>query len=1116
LNFLFYASGLGQTNILKEDIMARLRNGIALLLLFISSAVFVRGQTSNGTILGAVSDSSAAAIANASVTVTNTATMLANHVVTGNDGNYNVPQLIPGPYRVTVEVPGFKQFVADNLILMVDQKLRVDAVLEPGAVATHIDVTAIAQLVETDSSSVGKVVENKQIIDIPLVNRNFLQLAWLSPGVMTDNTEAGGGGGTSMSMQVGLTQGQIWTTPLSGGALWVGGQRSTSNQYLIDGINNNDPGFQTPTINPSIDAIEEFKLMSKDYSADFGGSGAQVNISTKSGTNVFHGTAYEFARNDAMDTRGFFDVCTMGVCKQKLRYNQFGAAIGGPIKKDKWFFFGNYESIRDLTYTAGLGEFPTAAELSGNFAGDAPIYDPTTGAPFPNNVILPGRFDKKAQQLLAEGLFPATNAAGGVGYNTATLLAGSNPVDMGVMRVDGRITAKDTLFARASVQNSNITAPGLAPLSGTYRTQDGRNVALGWTRVFSGNLVNELRLGYNRPVSILGQEGAGTTNDAGIFTGTSQVPITWGAPALYLTNYTGAGGYMDGPLSYRTNSYEISDAVTWTRNKHTLKAGISLRHFLYTEYNTYNFRGSLTFSGMYTAGAENTTGNAAADLLLGLPFDAAVNSGVMGVNYHSMWYDPYVQDDWKVSRKLTVNMGLRYEYRTPMVEEGNNISTADLYGYPGGRAITPNQAAVTQYNSPLLAYTNQRGLIYPDHRGFAPRVGFAYRPFDNNRTVLRGGYGVFFDNFQFNEYSFSYMGPPWAKDVSVTGTLAQPIDMDTLFPVASSPLVPGTGPSSPGLMGMLALNPHDRMPYIQEWNFDIQRELASGWLLDLGYQGSKGTKLPWRTVPSQGQIQPNGSIVFPDYNFSYIMMEDFRSKSNYDALTARLEKRFSNGFYLIANYTYEKVMGMGSGEADINYPQNEWDLNSEYGPAEFSVTNRAIISGIYELPFGHGKAIGGNLTGAASKLASGWQLNGVYVIQSGMPYNLTCADNSGTVGVFDVTRCNIVGNIHATDPVDPTRAFNRSAFAQPASGFGNEGIGDLYGKGLNNADISIFKNTSMSERFNMQFRAEFFNAFNHTQVGPFPGTSYGGATTGEYTTLNHGPRVIQLALKLIF
>jgi hypothetical protein len=1078
--------------------------------------VTLEAQTAYGSILGAVTDSSGGVVPNANVTVTNLGTNVSSEVKSNAEGNYNFPNLIPGKYQVTIEVPGFKKFVASDLVLLVDRELRVDAILQAGAVTSSVEVVARGQMVNTDSSAVSTVIENEEIADLPLITRNFMELAVLSPGTIVDNSGVLGNGVSYVR------------TSLSNSAIWIGGGRASSNGYMIDGVDNIDPGAQSPNISPPIDAIQEFTMMSKNYSAEFGGSASQINIAIKSGTNSLHGTAYDFLRNDALDATNFFAVKDplTGKSKAQLRYNQFGFSLGGPIVlpkllngRNKLFFFGDYEGIRERTYTSEFGRYPSANELTGNFSADAPIYDPLTGQQFSGNMIPTSRVSTKTAQILGLGVFPTPNVPAQPGYNTVERLPGPNNVDQVTARVDDTISNRDTLYARLSYSIENVITPAISYLTGLSFKQQGWNAALSEIHLFSPHVVNDIRLAFNRPIAFDQQDGAFGKNLAGqLFTGVSTAPATFGLPNFGLTNYSGVGGSCCGPLDYTTNSISLVDGLTITRGKHMLKVGGSFRPFNYKEIESYGSRGLFDFTGQFTAGSANPSGNAIADFLLGLPFVAEVNQGLSTSWLHGESYSAYAQDDWKVSPRLTFNLGLRYEYNTPLYEQQNRISVVD-FSYPGGRLLTPNKQIVDQLNSPLLGYTPLRGLYAPDYRNWAPRIGFAYRPFSgNNSTVVRAAYGIFYDSWIFNEDIFSVLNPPWASTYAAVGTLASPINEGGLFPIA-----PTAAPVA-GTISSLTVNPTQRTPYVQQWNFDVERELAHDWLLDVGYEGSEATKLDDRSIPTQGQLMPNGSGVFHYPNFGYILLTNMDGKSNYNALTALIEKRFRHGYYFQAHYTWSKVLGIasaecGTGTDSCGGAQNYWNRNADYGPAAFDVTQRLVFSGIYELPFGRGKQFGSQMAPALDRVLGGWQLNSLYQVQSGYPFNIVATDASG-MGQGGEARADLVGNPHAPDPVDPARVFNRYAFAQPKAGtFGDSGRNILRGKGLNNWDLSLFKNNHLTERFNMQFRAELFNAFNHTQLGPFPGYGFSldpNSSFGVYLSTQHDARVIQLALRLIF
>ena len=1066
-------------------------------------------QTAYGTILGSITDPSAAAIPGASVRVTNIGTNISNEVTTGAEGGYAVARLIPGQYRIEVSYAGFKTAASPALTLLVNQNLRFDAVLEPGTVETVVEVTAVGTLIETDTSSVGKVVENKQIVDLPMVSRNFTDLIVLSPATVTDNQGA-------------LANEQsIFRTGISGGGSFIGGGRAGDNAYMIDGVENNDPGFQTPSITPPIDAIQEFRLMNKNYSAEFGGGAAQINIAIKSGTNEIHGTAYEFLRNDVLNARNFFaeeDPAT-GRSKPQLRYNQFGASIGGPIARNRLFYFFNYEGTRVRTFAQQSARYPTSAQLNGDFSGELPVTDYLTGEQFPNNQIPSNRISAKSRDLLF--LFPEPNVQARTGFNTVKTLAIPENVTQYHGRTDWLASQKDNLFIRASFSDQDIRNRALRPLGGTITQQKGRNIALAWTRVFSPQWLNEVRLGFSRPISLRAQEGAFEEDIAGsLFRGTDSAPVTFGAPAIGLSDYAGVGSTGNGPLNYLTNSWSVVNAVSYTTGKHKIKAGIDFRNFLFKEVNSFRPRGYIGFTGLFTQNPENATGNSVADFVLGLPFSAAVNQGEFTSWFHAQVYNLYFQEDWTVSPNLTINWGLRYEYRTPLEEELDRVSIFDPE-YPGGRMLTPNQAVVDRLNTPLIGGGASRGLIDPDLNNFAPRVGLAYRPFSDNRTVVRAGYGVFYSTFEFNEYIFSVLNSPWQKTSAVNASLENPIDFDNLFPTADTPV------PIAGSMSSLSLDRGNRTPYVQQWNFNVQRELGENWALEVGYLGSKSTKLATRSVISQGMLLrpgPDPEVFFPYHNFAFILIDRTEGISNYHAGFVRLEKRFRDGFYFNAHHTWSKGLSLASSACSVGNDaclgrQNVWNLRADYGPNSYDVTHRFVFSAIWELPFGRGKRFGSGMPAVADGILGGWQVNTIYQVQSGFPYSIKARDVSGTRS-SSFPRANLVGDPNGRDSEDPDRVFNRFAFAQPGEGtFGNSGRNILRGDGVNNVDFSLFKNLRVTERVTAQIRAEFFNLLNHTQFGPFPGDSFSldpQSQFGVYRRTLQEARIIQLGLKFIF
>ena len=1088
-----------------------IRGCMLLVVCFAISLSVCRAQTSFGTIVGVIQDQSGRAVANAPVQVLNTATGVVSTVRTQSDGNYTAINLIPGLYVVSAEVSGFAKAVTSPTALVVNQTLRLDLVLRPGAVTQTIQVSAEGTLIDTDSSTISQEISSRQVSDLPLVSGNIIGLAILSPGVVADPN------GLLNTAQ------SAFRSSLSGGGLYVGGGRGASNGYLIDGVNDNDPAFQTPTITPPIDAIQDVRLMNKDYSAEFGGSSAQFNIATKSGTNDFHGTAYEYLQNDAMDAVPDFTVKNpvTGRYLPELRYNRFGVAAGGPVwiphivnGRNKLFFFSDYQGIRSHTVSNGFGIYPTTQELQGNFAGQPTIYEPGTVTPFPGNQIT--NIDPTAAKIVASGLFPTPNSNAVPGINYIGTMNAPDNIDEYTIRIDAHLGQKDSLFARFSSSGESREVPIVDPYGGYSATQSGKNIAVDYTHIFTSNFINDLRFGLNRPLTTQFQYGGGgNVNIAGgFFNNISADPIFWGAPFFYFQGYSEVGGDPVGPVNYFTTDAKLTDMVTWIHGAHTIQAGLDAGKVRYKETDSLYSRGLLLALGLYTSGFSTSSGNSIADFLLGDMFYAADGQGPATAWYNSWGEGGFLQDNWKLSTKLTLNLGVRYDYQSPMREEQNRGSMFDPT-YPGGRYLTANQAGVTAANSPLVAYTPVRDFEEPTKTDWSPRVGISYRPFGN--TVIRTGYGIYYDSSEFNEYFFPALNAPFATSYLAEDLTfySNPIKLGNLFPAASPTPVAGT-------IAGYTLYRQSRTPYVQQWNLDVEHQLPGNMVLEVGYMGSEGTRLQDRRNEGQGILSnpgPNATVTRPYKNFASILESENEASSNYNALFGRFEKRFSRGFSLLADYTYSKALGTSSATATIGTQastgyMDAWNKRLDYGPLSYDITQSFVFSPIWELPFGRGKMLASNAPAVVNALIGGWQAEGIFTAHTGLPFSITATDRSGTGS--GNARAQVVGNPFGPHPKN--LAFNTAAFAQPAKGtFGNSGNNMMRGLGLNNSDFSVIKSTVIHDSLNFQLRFEFFNVFNQADLGPFPVPSITTPTIfGEYLGIQEPARTLQVAAKINF
>ena len=1071
-----------------------------------------QAQNSFGTILGVVHDQSGKSIDNAPVQILNTATGVITAVRTQPDGNYTAINLIPGLYVVSTDVPGFARTATSPTQLVVNQTLRVELVLTPGTVSQTIEVTAESALIDTDTTAVSIEVSNKAVSDLPLVSGNYLGLAVLSPGVVSDPGAVIGSDQTAFRSQLG------------GGALYDGGGRGSSNGYLVDGVDNNDPGFQTLTIATPIDAIQDVRFMNKNYSAEFGGSSSQVNVATKSGTNSFHGTFYEFLENDAFNAVNEFAVKNpvTGRYKAENRYNRFGASVGGPVLiphvvngRNKLFFFSDYEGVRSHTVSNGLGIFPNAAELKGDFSADATIYDPTTGLPFPGNKIT--NIDPTAAKMIASGLFPATAPTALPGINYIATLNAPDNIDQYNVRIDAHMGPKDSLFARFSASDENRTSPQVAPYGGSVEQQQGKNLAVDYTHVFSTNFINDLHFGLNRPVTTQLQDGGNGSKDiaGSFFKNTGTNPLFWGAPYTYIDGYSTIGGSAVGPLRYVTTDAKLTDVLTWIHGPHTIQAGLDAGKLRYKETDSLEARGLIAAFGYYTENPAKpySGGNSLADFLLGDLVEALQNQGPATGWFNSWGEGGFLQDNWKVNNRLTLNLGVRYDYQSPMREELNRGSIVDL-NYPGGRFLTASQSGVAAANSPLVAYTPARDMEGPTKTAWQPRVGLTYRPFGN--TVVRTGYGIYYDSSEFNEYFFDSLNAPFSTSfAAIDYTYAfNPVKMGSLFPAASPTPVAGT-------IGGYTLYRGSRMPYAQQWNLDVEHQLPGNMVLEVGYIGSAGTHLQDRRALNQKKLITPGTAPgpVPFANFASILMSENESSSNYNALFGRFEKRFSHGFSLLATYTHSRALGTASslgnvGVANSSGYMNSWNKRQDYGPLGYDLKQNFVFSPIWELPVGRGRMLAANAPAALNAFIGGWEAAGIFTAHTGFPFSITATDASGTGATL--ARAQVVGNPWGSHA--PGLAFNTAAFGAPAQyTFGNSSNNMMRGLGLTNSDLSLIKNTQIHESLGFELRVEFFNVFNQADIGPYPGYALATPSTfGKYLGVQHGARSLEIAGKIHF
>jgi hypothetical protein len=1105
----------------------------------------VFGQTAQVT--GRVSDQSGAIIQGARVTVTNEGNGFKRATLSNDEGYFTVPSLQPGKYRISIQKDGFKPVLQTGLGLQVEQVVRLDFTLQTGEVTEVLEVQSGAIALDSETSSIGQVITQRQVTQLPLNGRNFLQLLFLNGGTVETTGEQGQ-----------MRQG-------AGNAISINGSRPTSNNYMLDGTSNTDTALGTPAVILSVDAIQEFKEQTATYSAEFGFSANQINIVSKTGTNDLHGTAFWFGRNDALDANNYFNNLA-GTPKSKLRQNQFGFVAGGPVwipklynGRDKTFWLVNYEGARIRRGIQSFNNVPTPDQLDGRFTST--IIDPLTGAPFPNNTIPQGRFSRLADLARAQ-FFPAPNSslAEGNYVLSRTLPNDTNQV---TVRGDQNLGKWGTVFGRfTKADYTNTLVNGVSPVGDTFFTQKAQNWQISHSWPIGPKLVNQFRFG--RVTATVNQNGV-PANPAdiaalglnGVFTDTlSDVQRGYPGIAFSAGGFARAGGAVNDYTTSYQPMWDVSNTTTLLRGSHTLNIGINYRQWQLNRDLAADFLGDFTFSGSLTAPRDPqdptktlppTNDNIIADFLLGYYSGASVfqpsafsNPDAAGNQrqYNFKYIAPYIQDDWKVNPRLTLNLGVRWDFRTAPYETNDHFGWLDVSNPRGGMMVADKTLVDKGIigDGSFYRYAGRRNPADAPKKVFAPRFGFAFRPFE--KTVIRGGYGLFYDSAEGREIDGSADIYPYVSRGNYTQSITTPElqTTDRLFPSFAA------GPVTAAANSFIAVisSATPEYPYVQQWSFSVQREILKDTTFEVNYIGNKGTHLLMRRNIAQALLpdlsipldNPRNSVADrkPYPNFQTYIDSDWSGNSNYNAMNVKLERRSATLAMAMA-YTWAKSLDTKSAAAGIGGSGfNGWqgfldnhDPKRDRGRSDFDVDHRLVASFVYDLPFGRGKRLGSGVSKAADVFIGGWQVNGIATFQKGFPRSITAADSGNLLDSAGTNRANLVGDPKSgrTGTVDSW--FNTAAFAQPASGVsGNSGRNILRAPGISNFDLSLFKNFILSERLRLQFRLESFNAFNHTQFGN-PNPQFGDPVQVNVTSPQFGrvlsardARINQLGAKFIW
>lgn len=1074
-------------------------------------------QTSTGEFSGNVTDASGAVVANAKVTATSAETGASREVTSDPSGGYVITFLQPGVYNLAAEAPGFKKTVQSNVELRVNQRAEVNLQLQLGQVSDTVEVTGVAPLLESQSSSLGTVIDTQLTAELPLNGRNFVQLATLSPGV----------NGTGYSVSGTIMSGTRPDDRRPGTEIFSNGNREGSNDFLFDGIDNNDRLTLSIVLRPGVEAIREFKVQTNLFSADQGrNSGALVDVVTKSGANSLHGSVFEFLRNSAMDSRNFFN--TKGTPFPSFRYNQFGGSFGGPVVlpkvykgKDKTFFFMDYEGFRRNQQQLSLVTVPTAAERTGDFSAFSnKMFDPATTltsgssyvrTQFPGNMIPASRFDPIALKMINAYPLPLTS---GLVNNYTTNLNQLQNWDQGDIRVDHQITANDQFFARYAIQHTNTIVPASYPattlagishpvplgdeasFAGTSSNPVQHAVA-DYTHVFSPTLINDFRVGFNRFRVDYTLAGTTPTENLGVELGVANAnpnAFQTGLPIFSPAGYLGIGMSRSLPILRRENTFEELDNMTWTRGKHTFKFGADVRRRQITEYQTNRGNGRFNFSGGFTAQPGVASGDAIASMLLGYPTLYEQDYLLVWPGMRGIETGMYFADDWRFSSKLTLNIGMRWEYYSPYSEVGNRWAN---FNPATGK----------------LAIAGQNGVgstagISGDYGDYSPRLGFAYQA--RQHTVIRGGVGLFYNpNGNGGAVLRLDRQLPFGPVLSISpGDQVLGPRVKDGFP--ATPTVNLAVANSPSGI-VIGIPGNFKQAYAEQFNLTLEQEVDPlKTLFKLAYVGNLGRRLgnsynPNQPVPGPGgttQRRPLYSLLPALSDVTYYVSDGL---SDYHTLQFTAEKRLSRGLTGLVGYTWahsidDVATDFGGGTGT---PQDPRCRFCDRGNSAFDIRQRFTASFTYRLP--------GTTKGLMGTAIGGWQLNGILQSQTGLPFTPTL-QTSTTNGTS--SRPDRIGS--GNGPQTLQRWFDPTAFTTPAIYvYGNAGRDILYGPGRTNLDASLFKDFKPREKLTAQFRAEAFNILNHPQFGQ-PNATIGNGGVGQITSTVGNPRQLQVALRFQF
>ncbi len=1114
------------------------RNIVVTLLLAVLFIAPLRAQTPSGEISGVVSDQTAAAVAGVKVSLVNLATNATREVQTNDSGLYAFPALSPAVYTLKAEKQGFRAVERKNIEVLVGSANRIDLALEVGELTNVVEIAGGAPILQSENASIGTVIENRSIVELPLNGRNYLQLTSLIPGATTNGPASAQG-----QQRMGGQRNSF--------ALNVSGQRIHFNHYSLDGIENTDLNFNSYMLLPSIDAIQEFKVEAGLFDAEYGRAIAQINVSTKSGGNQFHGTLFEFLRNSSLDAKNYFDRADRPI--PPFKRNQYGATVGGPVwipkvfnGKDRLFFLFNWEGLRERKALTQTINVPLAAERLGDFsATGVTIYDPRTRVfdaagnvtsaptPFAGNRIPDNRIHPVVKKLLA--FYPNPQNGNRVG-NYLNDESKRIDADQYTYRIDFTESSNSSWFFRHSISHELGLDPYPIPNMGINTDTDVQQGVIANTRTIGSSKVNDMRIGLSRLVNGHISPRANVQNvvkELGINI-PSDNPLYWGVPNIGITGISGLGEESDAPFINYDTTFQLIDNFSWTFGKHSAKFGGEWRRVRYNQIGGVVTRGRFNFDGRYTQlpqllnqpapPAAQRGGAPLADFLLGHFNNAEGQIGAPVANFRSNYFALYAQDNWKITPKLTLNYGVRWENDQPFRDKHDAIVNIDFRwdnsieptyvragtGDPYGGSVPFRLASDIKYvrdgRFGSRAYRN-------DLNDIAPRLGIAYQI--NSKTVLRTGAGIYYVRDIGNAVFDIVRNAPFTVRRNEPAESFRPnLSFEQPFARTGAPT-------------FILINQFDEpSSYVAQWSFGFQREITSDMTAEITYFGSAGIhlrRLQSYNNPEPSQL-PNTNNARPFPKFGSFQVMNAPSHSSYHALYMKAQRRFSNGLTFISSFAWGKSIDNGSGVrtsvGDSLTPSNNYNLQLERGLSAFDFRRRSTTSGLWALPIGKGQKL--NLENkVANFLIGGWQLGGIFTLQDGFPFTVLCGpgniQNGGGVCYPDSTGIN--PNL-SRDQQTRTRFFNLDAYVDriPATGnfrYGTTGRNSVTGPGIISLDASLNKKFNFSESKYLEFRTEVFNAPNHPIWNP-PGNQLRTPNAGVITSTKIDSRQLQFGLKLVF